>query len=116
MIAQPEALKMNEVCLRTMHLNAPHTMASYVSVGGYSMWREIITKQLDKQILLAKIKQSLLRGRGGAGFVAGVKMGFIPDAAPHPRYLVCNSDEGEPGTCKDTLILQHNPHQLIESH
>ena len=114
MSEQLETSKINEVCLRTLHLKEPHTIASYESIGGYSMWRKIITEKLDRQTILAQIKQSLLRGRGGAGFVAGVKMGFIPDTAPHPRYLVCNSDEGEPGTCKDTLILQYNPHQLIE--
>lgn len=114
MIGKADALSMNEVCLRTLHTKDPAAMATYQSLGGYSVWKKVVTEKTDKQKLLTQIKQSLLRGRGGAGFVAGVKMSFISDAAPHPRYLVCNSDEGEPGTCKDTLIIQHNPHQLIE--
>jgi NADH-quinone oxidoreductase subunit F len=60
------------------------------------------------------VKKSGLRGRGGAGFPTGVKWGFINRAAPGPRYLVCNSDEGEPGTCKDRDILRYNPHALVE--
>ena len=104
----------NEVCLRTMHLENPSDLSTYLSIGGYSTWRKIVSRKSDRKKLLSEIKQSLLRGRGGAGFVSGVKMGFIPDDAPFPRYLICNSDEGEPGTCKDTLIMKYNPHQLIE--
>lgn len=107
-------ISMNQVCLRTLNLPNPATLETYLSVGGYSTWQWIIETRPDPKKLLEKIKTSLLRGRGGAGFVAGLKMSFIAKDASHPRYLICNSDEGEPGTCKDTLILQYNPHQLIE--
>ncbi|MEC8064404.1 MAG: NADH-quinone oxidoreductase subunit NuoF [Pseudomonadota bacterium] len=104
----------NQVCYRTLALDNPWSLKTYESVGGYTVWREILKTKIDPQSIVAKIKDSVLRGRGGAGFSTGLKMSFIRAEAPHPRYLVCNSDEGEPGTCKDTLILQNNPHQLIE--
>ena len=104
----------NAVCLRTLSHSKPAAISTYFSLGGYKIWRDIVQKRLSPKSLLQTIKNSLLRGRGGAGFIAGLKMGFIAEQSTHPRYLVCNSDEGEPGTCKDTLILQFNPHQLIE--
>ena len=62
------------------------------------------------------MKKSNLRGRGGAGFPTGMKWSFMPmgSAAPHPKYLICNADEMEPGTFKDRLLMEGNPHQLIE--
>lgn len=107
-------MPINQVCLRTLAHPHPAALETYLSVGGYKMWQNIIKQRPDPKKLLEQIRQSMLRGRGGAGFIAGLKMSFIDAQAPHPRYLVCNSDEGEPGTCKDTLILQYNPHQLIE--
>ena len=104
----------DQVCLRTRHLPNPAALETYESLGGYRVWQRILKERPDPRTLLAEIRQSLLKGRGGAGFLAGLKMSFIADDAPTPRYLVCNSDEGEPGTCKDTLILRYNPHQLIE--
>ena len=106
--------RMNDVCLRTLRYPNPHTLVTYEVLGGYVIWRQIVRERPDPKRVLETIKQSLLRGRGGAGFVTGLKMSFITEQAPHPRYLVCNSDEGEPGTCKDALILEFNPHQLLE--
>ncbi len=104
----------NLVCYRTFHLNEPWTLESYLSIGGYTAWKRIVQEQIPPQVILEEIKQSALRGRGGAGFPTGMKWGFINRAIAGQKYVVCNSDEGEPGTCKDREILLKNPHQLIE--
>jgi len=104
----------NEVCFRTMHLNEPWTLESYEQVGGYQVWRKILKEKLDPSKLLEEIKHSGLRGRGGAGFPTGLKWSFLNREVQGQKYVICNSDEGEPGTCKDRDILLYNPHQLIE--
>jgi NADH-quinone oxidoreductase subunit F len=106
----------NTVCFRTMHLPADRrfTLDAYRSVGGYAQWERILKDKLDPVALIEEIKLSNLRGRGGAGFPTGLKWTFMPRTAPGQKYIVCNSDEGEPGTCKDRDILRFNPHQLIE--
>lgn len=107
-------IEQNLVCYRTSHLKEPWTLKSYESVGGYSAWRKILKEKTSPKVLLEEIKTSALRGRGGAGFPTGLKLSFMNRDAPGQKYLVCNSDEGEPGTCKDRQILEENPHQLIE--
>jgi NADH-quinone oxidoreductase subunit F len=104
----------NEVCFRTLHLDQPHTLESYRSVGGYSSWEKILKGELSPETIIDELKKSVLRGRGGAGFPTGIKWSFMPRSAPGQKYIVCNSDEGEPGTCKDRDILRYNPHQLVE--
>ncbi len=106
----------NTVCFRTMHLKEKvrHTLASYRKVGGYVQWERILKDKPDPNTLIEELKLSALRGRGGAGFPTGLKWSFMPRTAPGQKYIVCNSDEGEPGTCKDRDILRYNPHQLIE--
>ncbi len=104
----------NEVCFRTLHLDKPWTLESYQSVGGYQVWKRILKNKTPPQELIEELKISALRGRGGAGFPTGLKWSFMPRNAPGQKYIVCNSDEGEPGTCKDRDILRYNPHQLIE--
>ncbi|MDX1593689.1 MAG: NADH-quinone oxidoreductase subunit NuoF [Gammaproteobacteria bacterium] len=104
----------NEVCFRTLHLDEPHTLESYRSVGGYASWERILKGELQPEAIIDELKQSVLRGRGGAGFPTGVKWSFMPRTAPGQKYILCNSDEGEPGTCKDRDILRYNPHQVIE--
>jgi NADH-quinone oxidoreductase subunit F len=104
----------NTVCFRTLHLDEPWSLASYRSVGGYVQWEQILKEKPDPANLIDELKLSALRGRGGAGFPTGVKWSFMPRNAPGQKYIVCNSDEGEPGTCKDRDILRYNPHQLIE--
>ena len=106
----------NTVCFRTMHLKEKvrHTLKSYRSVGGYVQWERILKDKPDPNALIEELKLSALRGRGGAGFPTGLKWSFMPRTAPGQKYIVCNSDEGEPGTCKDRDILRYNPHQLIE--
>jgi NADH-quinone oxidoreductase subunit F len=106
----------NTVCFRTMHLDEAvrHTLDSYRSVGGYVQWERILREKPDPDKLIEELKTSALRGRGGAGFPTGLKWSFMPRTKPGQKYIVCNSDEGEPGTCKDRDIMRYNPHQLVE--
>ncbi len=104
----------NEVCFRTLHLDKPWTLATYESVGGYEQWKKILRDKIPPEKVVEAIKTSALRGRGGAGFPAGLKWSFIRRDTPGQKYVLCNADEGEPGTCKDRDILRFNPHQLIE--
>lgn len=104
----------NEICFRSLHLDEPWTLKTYESVGGYSSWRKILKEKISPETIIEEVKKSALRGRGGAGFPTGLKWSFIQRNAPGQKYVVCNSDEGEPGTCKDRDILNLNPHQLIE--
>jgi NADH-quinone oxidoreductase subunit F len=106
--------KLNQVCFRTLHLDNPSSLEAYLKVGGYSVWKKILTEQTPPSEIIAQLKLSCLRGRGGAGFPTGLKWSFMNRDAPGQKYVVCNSDEGEPGTCKDRDILRYNPHQLIE--
>lgn len=104
----------NQVCFRTLHLDKPWTLATYQSVGGYEQWKKIITEKIPPEKIVEALKVSALRGRGGAGFPTGLKWSFIRRDLPGQKYILCNADEGEPGTCKDRDILRFNPHQLIE--
>lgn len=107
-------VEMNQVCYRTLHLPDAWTLATYEGVGGYRMWRRILQEQTPPNQIIDELKRSALRGRGGAGFPTGLKWSFMNRNTPGQKYVVCNSDEGEPGTCKDRDILRYNPHQLIE--
>jgi NADH-quinone oxidoreductase subunit F len=104
----------NQICFRTLHLSEPWTLKTYESAGGYQIWRKILKEQTPPEQILADLKLSSLRGRGGAGFPTGMKWSFIKRDTPGQKYVVCNSDEGEPGTFKDRDILRFNPHQVIE--
>ncbi|MDH5189895.1 MAG: NADH-quinone oxidoreductase subunit NuoF [Gammaproteobacteria bacterium] len=104
----------NENCFSTLHLDKPWLLDTYQSAGGYEAWRKIIIEKTSAEDIIAEMKASGLRGRGGAGFPTGLKWSFMPRTAPGQKYIVCNSDEGEPGTCKDRDILRYNPHALIE--
>ena len=104
----------NEVCYRTLGLKQPWSMKTYQSVGGYEAWKKILAGQLTPDQVIDEMKKSGLRGRGGAGFPAGLKWTFMPRNAKVQKYMVCNSDESEPGTCKDRDILRFNPHALVE--
>lgn len=104
----------NQVCFRTLHLDKSWTLATYQSAGGYEVWKKILTEKIPPEEIINQLKVSALRGRGGAGFPTGLKWSFMPRNTPGQKYIVCNSDEGEPGTCKDRDILRFNPHQLIE--
>lgn len=107
-------IKQNQVCFRTLHLDQPWSMEAYRIVGGYQVLEKILQEKTPPEVIIETIKNSALRGRGGAGFPTGLKWSFMPRRMPGDKYIVCNSDEGEPGTCKDRDILRYNPHQLIE--
>lgn len=102
------------VCFKTLHLEDSWTLASYRSVGGYEVLERILRDKPSQEQLIEELKTSALRGRGGAGFPTGVKWSFMPRDSEGQKYIVCNSDEGEPGTCKDRDIMRYNPHALIE--
>jgi NADH-quinone oxidoreductase subunit F len=86
----------------------------YEARGGYQALKKILTEKIAPEQIIAELKKSALRGRGGAGFPTGLKWSFMPRNFSGPKYLVCNSDEGEPGTFKDRDILRYNPHIVIE--
>ena len=117
-----------ETCFHGRHLGAQiyagldgrnWRLQDYLARGGYQALRRVLTggeagAPMTPEQVTAEVKLSGLRGRGGAGFPTGLKWSFMPRAFPGPKYLVCNSDEGEPGTCKDRDILMFNPHIVIE--
>ena len=116
-----------ETCFHGRHINpqiyadltgANWGLKDYEKRGGYAALRKILGQDggpgLTQDEVIATVKASALRGRGGAGFPSGLKWSFMPRQFPGQKYLVCNSDEGKPGTCKDRDILQYNPHIVIE--
>ena len=102
------------ICLPKPELSEPWRIESYSREGGYEAWRRILTERIDPADVVEQIKASGLRGRGGAGFPSGLKLSFMPRDVPGQKYIVCNSDESEPGSFKDRDILRFNPHQVIE--
>ena len=104
----------NEVIFNTLHLKESWKLATYESAGGYQALRKILRESISPDAVIAEVKKSALRGRGGAGFPTGLKWSFMPRHFDGDKYLVCNSDEGEPGTFKDRDIMRYNPHVLIE--
>jgi NADH-quinone oxidoreductase subunit F len=113
-----------ETCFHGRHISAQiyagltHAdgwrLKDYEARDGYKALRKILTEGLSPEDVIAEVKASGLRGRGGAGFPTGLKWSFMPRQFPGQKYLVCNSDEGEPGTFKDRDILRYNPHIVIE--
>lgn len=104
----------NQVCFATLQFDQPWTLENYLKVDGYQAWRKILAEKTPPEEIIDTLKKAALRGRGGAGFSTGMKWSFMPHSAPGQKYIVCNSDESEPGTCKDRDILRFNPHSLIE--
>jgi NADH-quinone oxidoreductase subunit F len=104
----------NQVCFRNNALDSSWTLAAYRQSGGYQVIEKILRDKIPADEIIEELKLSALRGRGGAGFPTGLKWSFMPRHIDGQKYIVCNSDEGEPGTCKDRDILRYNPHQLIE--
>ena len=105
---------MNEVCFKNLDKENPASFATYEANGGYQVWRKILKGELTPDEIITELKTSGLRGRGGAGFPTGLKWSFMPRNQEVQKYVVCNSDEGEPGTCHDRDILRYNPHSIIE--
>ncbi|MSR14509.1 MAG: NADH oxidoreductase (quinone) subunit F [Gammaproteobacteria bacterium] len=105
---------LNLTCFATLGHACPWSMETYRSIGGYTAWEKILREKIPPNNVIEQVKASGLRGRGGAGFPAGVKWSFMPKTPGIQKYIVCNSDESEPGTCKDRDILRFNPHALVE--
>ncbi|HSH98454.1 MAG: NADH-quinone oxidoreductase subunit NuoF [Methylophilaceae bacterium] len=112
--AQYRSDKETLVCLRTMLSDQPNSLETYLKTGGYAQLKRIVSEKVKATEIITQVKLSGLRGRGGAGFPTGLKWSFMPRYYDGTKYLVCNTDEGEPGTFKDRDIIRYNPHQLIE--
>jgi NADH-quinone oxidoreductase subunit F len=110
----PYADKMNLTVFEPLQLERSWTLETYRKIGGYDAWKKILAEKPPREQIIEAVKASGLRGRGGAGFPTGLKWSFMPRHLPLQKYVVCNSDESEPGTCHDRDILRYNPHALIE--
>ncbi len=109
--------KQTLVTLQTLSASTaanPGSLKNYEKLGGYAQLKRIVTGKVKATDIITEVKTSGLRGRGGAGFPTGLKWSFMPRYYDGTKYLVCNTDEGEPGTFKDRDIIRYNPHQLIE--
>ena len=104
----------HNVCFTTLHFEEPWSYENYLKAAGYQAWRKILAEKIPREQVIEMVKASSLRGRGGAGFPTGLKWSFMPRNAPGQKYILCNSDESEPGTCKDRDILRFNPHAVVE--
>jgi len=104
----------NEVIFHSIHQPESWKLSSYLATGGYEALKKVVTEKVAPEEIINQVKISALRGRGGAGFPTGLKWSFMPRHFEGDKYLVCNTDEGEPGTFKDRDIIRFNPHQVIE--
>ncbi|WP_321276644.1 NADH-quinone oxidoreductase subunit NuoF [Thiomicrorhabdus indica] len=104
----------SENCFRLNHLERSYDIDVYMENGGYEVWKKVVSGELTPPEIIEEVKASNIRGRGGAGFPTGLKWSFMNREAPGQKYIVCNSDEGEPGTFKDRDIHRYNPHALVE--
>jgi len=109
-----ENIKINELCYSTLSSSEPNSFETYIKNGGYDAWKKVISSPMNRKEIIDIVIESGLRGRGGAGFSTGRKWSFINQDSSDTKYLVCNADESEPGTCKDRDIIRYNPHALIE--
>jgi NADH-quinone oxidoreductase subunit F len=106
--------RMNLVCFEPLRQERSWELETYLKIGGYEAWKKILAEKPPREQVIEAVKASGLRGRGGAGFPTGLKWSFMPRNSAVQKYMVCNSDESEPGTCHDRDILRYNPHALIE--
>ncbi len=104
---------MEKLLLRNIGVTDSHLLAPYQARGGYLPWQKVLETMKPEQ-LIDEVKASGLRGRGGAGFPTGMKWSFVPKDNPKPKYMVCNADESEPGTFKDRLLIEQDPHAIVE--
>jgi NADH-quinone oxidoreductase subunit F len=88
------------------------SLDTYLATDGYKAFRK--AREMKPEQIIEEVKTSALRGRGGAGFPTGMKWSFVPRTSPKPKYIIVNADESEPGTCKDRLLMEYDPHQMIE--
>ena len=105
--------KKHQAVYTTLHFDKPWSLENYLKTGGWQAWKKILADKPDPGSIIDTIKASSLRGRGGAGFPTGLKWSFMPKGDMQ-KYILCNSDESEPGTCKDRDILRFNPHAVLE--
>src|SRR5512138_1891069 len=103
-----------EVKVLTRRFGMPNSASidTYLATDGYQGLEK--ARSMKPEEIIEEVKASGLRGRGGAGFPTGMKWSFVPRTSPKPKYIVVNADESEPGTCKDRLLIENDPHQLIE--
>ena len=103
---------MEKILTKNIETENSHRIGVYMESGGYEAWKKVL-KEMSPEEVTDMVKESGLRGRGGAGFPAGLKWSFVPKV-DKPKYLVCNADESEPGTFKDRLLLEKDPHMMLE--
>ena len=108
---QPSPLE-TRVVSKNFAIEGSETLDVYLANDGYKAFRK--AKEMTPEAIIEEVKTSGLRGRGGAGFPTGLKWSFVPRTSPKPRVIVVNADESEPGTCKDRLLMEYDPHQMIE--
>jgi NADH-quinone oxidoreductase subunit F len=108
---EPSPLEV-KVLTRRFGLENSQSLDTYLATDGFQAFRKAL--EMKPEEIIEQVKISNLRGRGGAGFPTGLKWGFVPRNSPKPKYIVVNADEGEPGTCKDRLLMENDPHQLLE--
>src|SRR5258708_7356885 len=109
---QPSPLETRVVSQR-FGLEGSETLDVYLANKGYEAFRK--ARQMTPEAIIEEVKASALRGRGGAGFPTGLKWSFVPRNSPKPRVIVVNADESEPGTCKERLLMEYDPHPFIEA-
>ena len=108
---EPSPLE-TRILTRRFGLPNSASIETYLATDGYKAFEKAVT--MTQEQIIDEVKASALRGRGGAGFPTGLKWSFVPRASAKPRYLIVNADESEPGTCKDRLLMENDPHSLIE--
>src|SRR5918911_5118576 len=108
-----EAIGCEPLLLARFKSENSHTLEVARGHGAYDALKKVLDSMTPEQVI-EEVKKSALRGRGGAGFPTGMKWSFVPKDSPKPKYLVCNADESEPGTFKDRLLIERDPHSLIE--
>src|ERR1700733_15107129 len=108
---EPSPLE-TRVVSKNFGLENSESLDTYLANDGFVAFKK--AKGMTREAILDEVKLSSLRGRGGAGFPTGLKWSFVPRTAPKPKYIIVNADESEPGTCKDRLLMEYDPHQLIE--
>src|SRR5712691_2932358 len=108
---EPSPLE-TRILSKRFELENSESLATYVSNDGLKAFRK--ARDMKPEQIIEEVKTSALRGRGGAGFPTGLKWSFVPRTSPKPKYIIVNADESEPGTCKDRLLMEYDPHQMIE--
>src|SRR5665213_3515271 len=108
---EPSPLE-TKVLSKRFGLENSESLATYIANDGFKAFQK--AREMKPEQIIEEVKTSALRGRGGAGFPTGLKWSFVPRSSPKPKYIIINADESEPGTCKDRLLMENDPHSLIE--